>query len=62
MASVLFVSHNESFYERPIAEVIKTELEDSTPVSDMYSNDDQLFTQQITALVKNGEDKGQLII
>ncbi|MGE7839516.1 YibE/F family protein [Lysinibacillus sp. NPDC093712] len=61
VASLLFVFHNESFYERPIAEVVKTELEDSTPISDMYSNDDQLFTQQITAFVKNGEAKGQLI-
>lgn len=61
VASVFFVGHNESLYERPIAEVTKTVLEDTTPVSDMYSNDDQLFTQRITAVLTNGEAKGQLI-
>ncbi|AHN21389.1 YibE/F family protein [Lysinibacillus varians] len=61
IASVIFVQHNETFYERPIAEVIKTELEDSTSVSDMYSNDDYLYTQRITAVLKNGKDKGRLV-
>ena len=60
-ASIFFVRHNESFYERPIAEVLKTELVDSTPVSDMYRNDDHLYTQHITAILKNGEAQGQLV-
>ena len=61
IASVFFVYHNEAFYDRPIAEVIKTELKESNPVTDMYENEDHLSTQLITAVLKNGEKKGQLI-
>ncbi|MCF2132227.1 hypothetical protein L1I79_38315, partial [Strepomyces sp. STD 3.1] len=32
--SVFFVHHNYSFYDRPIAKVIKTSLEDTTEMSD----------------------------
>jgi len=56
-ASVFFVYHNEAFYNRPIAEVIKTEITESTP----YENDDHVYTQHITAVLKNGEEKGKLI-
>lgn len=61
IASVFFVYHNEAFYERPIAEIIKTELTESTPVTDMYENNDHLYSQLITAVLKNGEEKGKLI-
>lgn len=60
-ASMIFVHHNYSFYERPIAEVTKTTLEDTTKATDMHHNEDQLFTQHITAELKNGAKKGQLI-
>ena len=59
--SIFFVNHNHTFYDRPIAEVIETNLEDTTEVVDMHNNEDQLFTQHITAEIKNGEEKGQLI-
>nr|WP_256241880.1 YibE/F family protein [Bacillus sp. V3B] len=59
--SVFFVHHNYSFYERPIAKVIKTTLEDTTEIMDMHQNEDHLFTQRIIAELKNGEEKGQLI-
>ena len=61
IASVFFVFHNEAFYERPIAEVIKIHVQDSTPVTDMYNNKDYLYTQHITAILKNGQEKGQII-
>ncbi|MFJ5624905.1 YibE/F family protein [Peribacillus loiseleuriae] len=61
VASVIFVHHNYSFYERPIAKVIKTNLEDTTEMIDMHNNKDHLFTQQITAEIKNGENKGKII-
>ncbi|WP_226036620.1 YibE/F family protein [Aquibacillus saliphilus] len=61
VASVFFVNHNYSFYERPIVKVIETNLEDSTEVIDKNDNKDLLFTQQIKAELKNSEDKGQLI-
>ena len=60
-ASVFFVYHNYSFYERPIAKVIKTNLEETTEMNDMYQNEDRLFTQHIIAQLMNGEEKGQLI-
>jgi uncharacterized membrane protein len=61
VTSVIFVNHNYSFYDRPIAEVIKTNLEDTKEMSDLHDNKDHLFTQQIIAEIKNGEEKGQLI-
>lgn len=59
--SVFFVHHNYSFYERPIAKVIKTNLENTTELNDMYQNEDRLFTQSIIAEIQNGEEKGKLI-
>jgi uncharacterized membrane protein len=61
VASVIFVNYNYSFYERPIAKVIKTNLEDTTEVIDIHQNEDHLFTQRIIAELKNGEEKGQVI-
>ena len=60
-ASVIFVNHNYSFYDRPIAKVIKTNLEDTTEMKDMLQNEDRLFTQQIIAEIKNGKEKGRLL-
>lgn len=60
-ASVVFVRYNESFYKRSIAKVFKTHLVDTTNVKDNYHNKDKLFTQNITAKLKNGKEKGKLI-
>nr|WP_066097204.1 YibE/F family protein [Neobacillus novalis] len=61
IASVVFVTHNQSLYNRPIAEVIETHLEDTTEMIDIHNNKDFLFTQRIIAKLKNGEENGQLI-
>lgn len=61
VASIVFVNNNYSFYERPIAKVIETSLEDATEVTDIQGNEDKIFTQRITAELKNGEEKGQTI-
>jgi uncharacterized membrane protein len=61
VASVIFVNNNYSFYERPIAKVLKTTLEDTTKVTDLHNNEDRLYTQQIVAELKNGDKKGELI-
>ncbi|WP_254119634.1 YibE/F family protein [Bacillus sp. FJAT-29790] len=61
VSSLVFVNHNYSFYHHPIAEVIQTNLEDTSEVTDMYNNEDHLFTQHIIAQLKNGDKKGQLI-
>jgi uncharacterized membrane protein len=61
VVSVILVNHNYSFYERPIAEVIETELIDTAEMTDIYGNEDRLFTQRLIAKLKNGEEKGRLI-
>ena len=61
VASVFFVYHNSSFYERPIAKVTETSLVNTTDMVDLYQNEDRLFTQDIVAELQNGEEKGQLI-
>ncbi|USK62050.1 YibE/F family protein [Peribacillus asahii] len=61
VASIFWVNHNYSFYERPIAKVIEIHLEDTTEVTDMYQNKDHLFTQSLIAELKNGQEQGQRI-
>ncbi|TKC18872.1 YibE/F family protein [Robertmurraya kyonggiensis] len=59
--SLVFVYHNESFYKNPIAEVVKTKLVDSSEMVDTNENKDHLYTQEIEAEIKNGDEKGKLI-
>lgn len=59
--SIIWVYHNESFYERPIAEVMKTDLDETTELIDEFDNEDRLYSQQIIAELKNGDQKGKLI-
>ncbi|OIK19606.1 YibE/F family protein [Bacillus amyloliquefaciens] len=61
IGSLIFVNHNASFYERPIAKVTKTTLEHQSDVQDMHKNKDRIFNQKITAKLENGSQKGQLI-
>ncbi|ARJ74198.1 YibE/F family protein [Bacillus velezensis] len=61
ISSFIFVTHNASFYERPIAKVTKTTLEHQSDVQDMHKNKDKIFNQTITARLENGSQKGQLI-
>src|SRR5699024_7549369 len=61
IVSIAFVYNNYSFYDRPIAQVIETNVEDTSEVTDQHHNKDKLFMQHIVAKVKNGEKKGQLI-
>lgn len=59
--SMFFVHNNYSFYDKPIAKVIHTELQETTEITDMNNNKDHKFTQLIVAKLKNGEHKGELI-
>src|SRR5699024_5061090 len=59
--SIAFVYNNYSFYDRPVAQVIETNVVDTSEVTDHHNNKDKLFMQNIIAEVKNGEKKGQLI-
>ncbi|UTR13800.1 YibE/F family protein [Salipaludibacillus sp. LMS25] len=61
VASIVFVHNNHFLYERPIAQVTSTEVVDTMEVTDNFGNEDELFTQHITADIKNGEHKGKPI-
>ncbi|PQQ47665.1 YibE/F family protein [Bacillus thuringiensis] len=60
-SSIIFVHHNYSYYERPIAEVMKTKLEYSSKISGEGDNLDKIYTQSVVAQLKNGKEKGHLI-
>ncbi|MBU9723220.1 MULTISPECIES: YibE/F family protein [Bacillaceae] len=60
-ASFLFVNNNYFLYEDPIAKVIETSHVDTTEAIDSFGNEDQLYTQHITGLIKNGDHQGNLI-
>ena len=61
ISTFLFVHNNHFLYERPIAVVIDTSLEDKTETIDQFNNNDVIFTQELIAKIKNGEDKGKII-
>lgn len=61
VGSILFVHQNYALYESPIVEVIQTNIDSTVEVEDMHNNEDVLYTQQIVAKLKNGEDKGSLV-
>ncbi|MFD1737965.1 YibE/F family protein [Bacillus salitolerans] len=61
LSTIIFVNNNHSFYERPIAKVIHINLVDSIEIIDIHDNQDQLFTQHLIGILKNGEQEGQLI-
>lgn len=61
VTSILFVYHNHSFYNRTIAKVIQTTLIETSTMTDPHGNEDALFKQDITAILKNGPEKGQQI-
>nr|WP_272495791.1 YibE/F family protein [Bacillus pinisoli] len=60
-ASMVFVHTNHSFYERPIAEIVKVQLIDQTEMVDQFQNEDVQYTQVLTAVIKNGDEKGTQI-
>ncbi len=61
IASLLFVQHNYSFYERPIAKIVEVTTGDATEVTDAHNNKDTLYTQTLRAELKNGKESGQQI-
>src|SRR5690625_5960198 len=47
IVSIAFVYNNYSFYDQPIAQVIETNTEDTSEVTDQHHNKDKLFMQHI---------------
>ena len=60
ITSIIFVNNNYLFYERPIAKVIKTTLEKTTETNEINEIKDQLYTQNILAQLKNGDEKDSI--
>ena len=60
-ASILFVNHNHFLYEKPIAKVTETKLVATEDLVDRFENRDHLYTQEMVAVIKNGDLKGQNI-
>lgn len=60
--SLYFVEHNQSLYDRSIAEVENVKIINSNDMEDMNGNNDRLYTQQIKAEIKNGEHEGKKIL
>ncbi len=61
VASLVFVTNNHSFYEKPIAKIIETSIVEQTEMIDSFENKDMMYTQHILAEIKNGDKKGSQI-
>ncbi|WP_232310518.1 YibE/F family protein [Mesobacillus selenatarsenatis] len=61
VATIVFVHNNHFLYDRTIVKVLETEVVEKTEVIHPLDNIDHLYTQQLTAEIKNGEEKGKLI-
>lgn len=61
IGSIIFVFNNHSLYERPLAKIVKTTIENVVEVKDINGNEDKLYTQHIIAELRNGENKGKEI-
>ncbi|WP_409254327.1 YibE/F family protein [Bacillus sp. SCS-153A] len=62
VGSIFFVYNNQSFYDRPIAEVVSTTITQTTEVEDNNGNKDRLFVQNIIAELRNGEYEGKQVM
>lgn len=61
LVSIVFVNHNHFLYEKPIAEVTGVKLVASEDLVDSFNNYDHLYRQEIEAVIKNGDLKGQTV-
>ena len=61
IGSMYFINFNYEFYDDPIVKITKATVEETQELSDVYGNEDALFTQQLQGDVQNGEYKGQTI-
>jgi uncharacterized membrane protein len=61
VGTVVFVHNNHFLYDRTIVKVLETEVVEKTEVIHPLDNIDHLYTQQLTAEIKNGQEKGKLI-
>ena len=61
LSSIVFVNHNHALYDKPIAEVTEVKTVDTEDLLDRFENHDSLYTQEMKAVMRNGDLKGQVI-
>ncbi len=61
-ASLYFVNHNQGLYDRPIVEVTDSTIIETTDMEDTTGNKDRVYIQQLEAVMKNGQHKGETIL
>ncbi|MGM0898191.1 MAG: YibE/F family protein [Bacillota bacterium] len=61
IGSMYFINFNYGFYDQPIVKITEAVIEDTQELSDIYGNEDALYTQQLTGEIQNGEYEGQTI-
>ncbi|MBU9674044.1 YibE/F family protein [Planococcus sp. CP5-4] len=61
IGSVYFINHNHGFYDQPIAKITAATVEKTQELTDIYGNEDILYTQHLEGTVQNGEYQGQAI-
>lgn len=61
IGSMVFINFNYAFYDKPIAKITEAASEESQQLSDIYGNEDVLYTQRLKGEIQNGEFKGQTI-
>lgn len=59
IGALLFTSHNERFYQQPIAKVISEKKVSKQRVKDQFDNVDHQYTQQLQVKLMNGKYRGQ---
>lgn len=61
LGAVLFVNNNEGFYARSIAKITAITETCTKQSVDIYGNSEQIYTQDIKAVVMNGVHRGEKI-
>lgn len=59
IGALLFTSHNEQLYQRPIAKVISEQTVARRQTKDQFQNVDHQTDQRLTVTLMNGKDRGQ---
>lgn len=59
IGALLFTSHNEQFYQQPIAKVISEKTVSRQRVKDQFANVDYQYNQQLQVKLMNGKYRGQ---
>lgn len=61
IGSSYFINHNYGFYDQPIVKITEISIDETQQLTDIFGNEDALYTQQLEGEIKNGEHKGELI-